>query len=136
LKVTLDSEGWHREAYFGEMLKPCDRAIHMYESFPVFPPKKEQPIRYCLIFELAECGTIRDYLDTTRKPWSSKRAKHEILALLKLLDQLHGTGALHRDITPMNVFVCRNRLLKLGDFGIARHVLAGKQATASVFVLV
>src|SRR5262249_91778 len=45
----------------------------------------------------------------------------------------YGTGPLTRDITPMNVFVCRTRKLKLGDFGIARHVLAGAQATASVF---
>src|SRR5262249_47511561 len=35
--------------------------------------------------------------------------------------------------TPMNVFVCSNRHLKLGDFGIARHVLAGEQAAATVF---
>jgi NAD-dependent DNA ligase len=32
----------------------------------------------------------------------------------------------------MNVFVCGKRL-KLGDFGIARHVLAGEQALATVF---
>jgi serine/threonine protein kinase len=133
LKVTLDPEGWHREAYFGELLKPCDRAIHMYESFPLFPLRKGQHVRYCLVFELAECGTIRDYLDLTRKAWSSKRATQEVVALLKLLDQLHVTGVLHRDITPMNVFVCGNRRLKLGDFGIARQVLAGNQATASVF---
>jgi serine/threonine protein kinase len=49
------------------------------------------------------------------------------VALLKLLDP-NGSGQLHRDITPMNVFVCHNRRLKLGDFGIARHVLAGEQA--------
>jgi serine/threonine protein kinase len=133
LKVTTRPEGWHREAYFGELLKPCHRAIRMYEAFPLFPTKKGQDVRYCLVFELAEYGTILDYLDSTRKPWSPKRATQEIMALLNLLDRLHGTGALHRDITPMNVFVCRNRLLKLGDFGIARHVLAGRQATASVF---
>jgi serine/threonine-protein kinase len=28
---------------------------------------------------------------------------------------------LHRDLTPMNVFVCEGRSLKLGDFGIVRH---------------
>ncbi|HJZ54295.1 MAG TPA: protein kinase [Gemmataceae bacterium] len=133
LKVTLDPEGWHHEAYFGELLRRCDRAIRMYESFPLFPARTGQDILYCLVFELAEGGTIWDYLDATRKPWSSRRAAEEITALLKLLDLLHGTGALHRDITPMNVFVCGNRRLKLGDFGIARHVLAGKQATASVF---
>ena len=40
---------------------------------------------------------------------------------------------MHRDITPMNVFVCKNKKLKLGDFGLARHVLAGKMVTASAF---
>jgi serine/threonine-protein kinase len=28
---------------------------------------------------------------------------------------------LHRDLTPLNVFVCDNNRLKLGDFGITRH---------------
>jgi serine/threonine protein kinase len=133
LKVTPDPQGWHHESYFGELLKSCDRAIRMHESFPFFPSKKGQEILYCLVFELADGGTIRDYLAATRKPWSAKRAIREIAALLKLLDQLHGSGALHRDITPMNVFVCGKGRLKLGDFGIARHVLAGMQAPATVF---
>ena len=133
LKTTEDSESWHRESYFGELLKKCDRAIRMHESFPLFPPSKRHEVLYCLVSELAEFGTIRDELDSTRRPWSQKRAVKEIISLLKLLDQLHGTGALHRDITPMNVFVCRNKCLKLGDFGIAKHVLAGGAADASAF---
>jgi eukaryotic-like serine/threonine-protein kinase len=133
LKATEDSESWHRESYFGELLKKCDRAIRMHESFPLFPLSRQHGVLYCLVSELAEFGTIRDELDWTRKPWSQKRAVKEIIALLKVLDQLHGTGALHRDITPMNVFVCRNKCLKLGDFGIAKHVLAGGAAEASVF---
>ena len=28
---------------------------------------------------------------------------------------------LHRDLTPLNVFVCDGRRLKLGDFGIVRQ---------------
>ena len=32
----------------------------------------------------------------------------------------------------MNVFVCKNQKLKLGDFGLARHVLAGKMVTKFV----
>jgi serine/threonine protein kinase len=34
---------------------------------------------------------------------------------------LHRGQVLHRDLTPLNVFVCDNGRLKLGDFGITRH---------------
>ena len=38
-----------------------------------------------------------------------------------MLGKLHRGQMLHRDLTPMNVFVCEGRSLKLGDFGIVRH---------------
>ena len=133
LKTTTDPESWHREAYFGELLNRSERAIRMYDSFPLFPPTARHGVLYCLVFEYAEHGTIRDHLASTKQGWSPVRARREMVALLKLLDQLHGAGALHRDITPMNVFVCKNKKLKLGDFGLARHVLAGKMMMASAF---
>jgi len=133
LKTTTDPESWHREAYFGELLNSCERAIRIYDSFPLFPPTRRYGVLYCLVLEYAEHGSIRDHLASTKHGWSPDRARREIVALLKLLDQLHGAGALHRDITPMNVFVCKNTKLKLGDFGLARHVLAGKMVTASAF---
>ena len=37
-----------------------------------------------------------------------------------MLGKLHRGQLLHRDLTPMNVFVCDDRKLKLGDFGIVR----------------
>jgi eukaryotic-like serine/threonine-protein kinase len=133
LKTTADPESWHRESYFGELLNRCERAIRMYDSFPLFPPTRRHGVLYCLVFEYAEHGTIRDHLAATEFGWTPVRARREIVALLKLLDQLHGAGALHRDITPMNVFVCKNEKLKLGDFGLAQHVLAGKMVRASAF---
>jgi serine/threonine protein kinase len=105
----------------------------MHESFPLFPdPRRRHEVLYCLVSELVESGTVHDHLETSGKPWSQKRAVREIIALLRLLAQLHDAGALHRDITPRNVFLCSRRL-KLGDFGIAKHVLAGRAATASAF---
>jgi serine/threonine protein kinase len=132
LKTTTDAKSWHHEAYFGELLKKSDRAIRMYESFPFFSDPKRHEVLYCLVSELVESGTVHDHLESTRRRWSQKRAVQEIIALLKLLAQLHDAGALHRDITPMNVFLC-DRRLKLGDFGIAKQVLAGRAATASAF---
>lgn len=134
LKYTLDQTSWHRESYFGELLRRNRRVIQLYDSFPVMPGRSGRgKIRYCLVLELAEHGTVADYLEHTGKPWSEKRARREIAALLKLLDQLHGGSATHRDITPFNIFVCKNGVLKLGDFGIARHELAGRPTKPDAF---
>ena len=38
-----------------------------------------------------------------------------------MLGKLHRGQLLHRDLTPLNVFVCDGRQLKLGDFGIVQQ---------------
>jgi serine/threonine protein kinase len=134
LKITKDLTSWHRESYFGELLQGKKRAIEMRESFVLAPKKPRRgQIHYCIVQELAEHGDLLTYLNETRKAWEKKRVKREVGALLKLLDELHGGSATHRDITPMNIFVCRNGRLKLGDFGIARHELAGSLRTITAF---
>lgn len=132
LKTTLDQSSWHRESYFGELLRRSSRAIQTLDSFPL-ANKRGGGFTYCLVLELADGGTVADYLERTGKPWSSARARKEIAALLRVLDELHGASATHRDITPMNIFVCGKGVLKLGDFGIARHELAGKPMTIEAF---
>jgi hypothetical protein len=52
-----------------------------------------------------------------------------------VLDALHRGQALHRDLTPFNVFVCAGEQLKLGDFGIATHQLSRRGVTADAFNL-
>jgi hypothetical protein len=46
---------------------------------------------------------------------------------------LHRGQALHRDLTPFNVFVCADEQLKIGDFGIATHQLSRRGVTADAF---
>ena len=134
LKTTQDQTSWHRESYFGELLTKSKRVIQTYDSFPLFVGNSRRgELLFCLVLELAEAGTVADHLEQTKKPWRAGRAKKEIIALLKVLDQLHSGSATHRDLTPMNVFVCRGTTLKLGDFGIARHQLAGKPVTVNTF---
>ena len=48
-------------------------------------------------------------------------ARREIAGVLEVLGRLHRGQLLHRDLTPMNVFVCDGPRLKLGDFGIVRQ---------------
>ena len=47
-----------------------------------------------------------------------------------MLGKLHRGQLLHRDLTPLNVFVCERRRLKLGDFGIVRQQSDRRGVTA------
>lgn len=135
LKTTIDQASWHRESYFGELFARNRRVLQVYDSFPIASYSRAATggMIYCLAMELAEYGTIADYFKRHAEPWPETRALREIRALLRLLDQLHGGNATHRDITPMNIFVCSRGVLKLGDFGIARHQLPGKPANIEAF---
>ena len=62
------------------------------------------------------------------KGLSEAVVRREIAGILEVLRKLHRGQTLHRDLTPMNLFVCEaldrargGPRLKLGDFGIARQ---------------
>jgi serine/threonine-protein kinase len=118
LKVSRHIDGWLREAYFGQLLHQHERAIQVFDTFPMLHP--DGHVLYCLALEYARHGALSDYLQSTGKGWPERRARREIAGVLEVLGRLHRGQTLHRDLTPMNVFVCEGTVLKLGDFGIAR----------------
>ncbi|MEP6995098.1 MAG: protein kinase [Acidobacteriota bacterium] len=119
IKASEHIDGWLREAYFGLLLGGDPRAIQVYDAFPLMRPGR--PVLYCLALEYARHGDLRAYLHRTDKKWPEAAARREIAGILQVLGKLHRGQMLHRDLTPMNVFVCDDRTLKLGDFGIVRH---------------
>jgi serine/threonine protein kinase len=79
----------------------------------------DQRIFYTM--ELLRGCTLRVLLG--RKGWLSPRLAVRLLA--QALDGLHAAHRaqmVHRDIKPENVFVCRNGLVKLLDFGVAKAI--------------
>jgi serine/threonine-protein kinase len=119
LKVSERSDGWLREAYFGHLLDGHPRAIKVFDRFPLMRP--DGTVLYCLALEYARHGDLSAFLQRTGKAWTEPSARREIAGILEVLGRLHRGQVLHRDLTPLNVFVCGNRQLKLGDFGITRH---------------
>ncbi len=115
LKLTADSLSWHREAYMAELLHGHPRVIQIHEAFPIY---RGHRMLYAIAMELAY-GAVADVVDGN--PWREHRVVAQVRGLLTAIDHLHASGALHRDITPFNVYVVDDDLLKLGDFGIARH---------------
>jgi serine/threonine-protein kinase len=72
------------------------------------------------VLEYASHGDLSAFLGRSGKGWRETTARREIAGILEVLGKLHRGQTLHRDLTPLNVFVCEDRRLKLGDFGIAR----------------
>ena len=119
IKASEHIDGWLREAYFGQLLDAHPRAIRVYDAFPLM--RENGRVLYCLAIEYARHGDLRAFLQRTGKGWREAAARREIAGILEVLGKLHRGQMLHRDLTPMNVFVCGERTLKLGDFGIVRH---------------
>jgi serine/threonine protein kinase len=119
IKASRHIDGWLREAYFGQLLEGQPRAIRVYDAFP--RTAADGRVLYCLALEYARHGDLRAFLERGGKGWPETRARREIAQILEVLARLHRGQMLHRDLTPMNVFVCDGPCLKLGDFGIVRH---------------
>lgn len=119
IKVSTRIDGWLREAYFGQLLDEHPRAIRIFDAFPLLAPGAQ--VLYCLALEYARFGDLSAYLRRHGGGWPERTARREIAGILEVLGKLHRGQLLHRDLTPLNVFVCDGRQLKLGDFGIVEQ---------------
>jgi serine/threonine-protein kinase len=119
IKVSQRIDGWLREAYFGQLLDGHPRAIRVFDTFPLILVGRS--VVYCLALEYARHGDLSAFLQREGRGWTEASARREIAGILEVLGKLHRGQLLHRDLTPVNVFVCDSRQLKLGDFGIVRQ---------------
>ena len=77
---------------------------------------------YALALEYAPHGDLERVPRSARERLVPETAvRREIAGILQVLGKLHRGQLLHRDLTPLNVFVCDGRRLKLGDFGIVQQ---------------
>ena len=118
IKASRRIDGWLREAYFGQLLDGHERAIRVFDTFPL---TAGAGVVYCLTLELARHGDLSAFLRRDRRGFTEAAVRREIAGILEVLGRLHRGQMLHRDLTPVNVFVCDDRRLKLGDFGIVRQ---------------
>src|SRR5215210_7374696 len=131
IKITDRISAWLREAYFAELLGRQTRALRVFDRFAELDGSH---MRYCLAMEYAEHGDLGAWL-SQKGAQPERFVRKEIAAILRALDALHRGQAMHRDLTPFNVFVCEDEQLKLGDFGIATHQLSQRGVTADAFNL-
>ncbi|MEO8191288.1 MAG: protein kinase [Acidobacteriota bacterium] len=72
------------------------------------------------VMELLEGETLRGRLET--RPLSPSQALDYALQIGRGLAAAHEKGIIHRDLKPDNIFVTREGLIKILDFGLAKKV--------------
>ena len=85
------------------------------------------------VMEVVHGGTVADLLNQGGPlPWM---AVVEITRqICSALQCAHNHGIVHRDLKPSNLFLTRDGVIKLGDFGIARDLTAGDLTGSGVTV--
>src|ERR1039457_4642070 len=76
--------------------------------------------RVFLVMEFLEGESLRERM--ARKPLSENELLEIAVQVAKALEAAHGEGMVHRDIKPDNLFLTKQGVVKLMDFGLAKLV--------------
>ncbi len=82
-----------------------------------------------VVQELLEGETLRERLDGGAL--STRKALDYALQVARGLAAAHARGVVHRDLKPANLFVTRDGVVKILDFGLAKLTLNGEEESDS-----
>ena len=108
IKVSEHIDGWLREAYFGQLLDGHPRAIRVFDSVPA-DARRTAASSTAWPSSTRAHGDLRAFLHRTGKGWPESDRAARDRRHPQVLGKLHRGQMLHRDLTPMNVFVCEGR---------------------------
>lgn len=84
--------------------------------------------------EYLEGIDLKGYVEKKGGRLSQEEAVTIMRGVCDALVAVHSTGTLHRDISPDNIFICTNGIVKLIDFGAAKQVVGEQSQSLSVIL--
>jgi beta-lactam-binding protein with PASTA domain len=87
-----------------------------------------------IVMEYIDGITLKQYLKQKGGRIPIAQALEIMMPVMDALREVHGAGILHRDISPDNIYITRDRKVKLLDFGAARHALGEASKSLSVIL--
>ena len=105
------------------ILKQLDHPniIHFKEAFICKQPK----LTLNIITEFANGGDLSQKIENQKK--QRKYFKEDLILdyftqICLALNHVHHHKVIHRDIKPQNIFLTKNGIIKLGDFGVSKQL--------------
>jgi NIMA (never in mitosis gene a)-related kinase len=99
--------------------------ISYYDSF-------EEDGSLMIEMEYAERGTLAKYLSVLDRPMSEQEMLTMFAQMVEAIDYLHKERILHRDLKTANIFLTKEGMVKLGDFGISKILSTSDQNAETV----
>lgn len=124
---TEGAKKFYEEAQTVSKFNSNPNIIHVYEFF------YENNTAY-FVMEYLDGIDLKRYTRNNGGKLAPENAVSIISKVVNALTVVHAEGVLHRDISPDNIFVCKNGDVKLIDFGAARFVLSEVSQSLSVIL--
>ena len=89
-----------------------------------------------IVMEYAEHGSLDDLIKqrkASNEPFSEDEILNFFTQICLAVQYIHKKKILHRDIKDENIFLSKNFMVKLGDFGVSK-ILEGTRYKASTMV--
>ena len=112
----------------GNLLTNLPREVHILTTLPRHPnvvsffgvSLSSDKISTCIITELAQNGSLYNYLHVKKEVPTLDRSLAWALQVAYGMEHLHGHDIIHRDLKSANVLLSHDMAAKVCDFGTAR----------------
>lgn len=87
-----------------------------------------------IVMEFLDGCTLSQYMHERNDKLSVDESLQIIESVCSALDDIHKVGIIHRDVSPDNIYICKDGTVKLIDFGAARFSTAEDEKKYSIIL--